>query len=679
MLTLRSRALSTLALILTCLASAVRTSADTPTSLFPPARNMTWMISTTKSLAVLVPDSASIATPSITFDASTVGEKAVTLTIKSDAKSIRINGKPELELPFGPKHPHTLGMSFDLMEPHLQFDGEDVADAAGAWQGMVASQPKSYTLELIAATYCNIHYKLGPLQQAITTTSETAKGIGSPIAASSSDLPVATVNEVKPFPQPYRAKAAVSGSSGTPAASQPAINATDLAAHGLGQTTRSVFQLVVRDSSKHEFASGTGFIVATDGTALTNFHVVRGAASALAKFSDRPDPLSVDLIAVSPDYDLAVVRVKFPDGEKLPAPLQLAPAAPAVGADVYAIGFPEMGLTATRGIISGVRQFKDLPPEFRDDGRYANDSQWLQTDCTINHGNSGGPLIGTDGSAVGINTWVALGTEANGPLHNTYFALSITHANDLLQNLPKHAMNFATCASNYTADDVDTGLPHLAIKRDQPAATITDRLATVVISIACSRCRGTGHITITEQTGTRHDGPFIVPIVSSEEVRCPECDGLGYNKVGFQTSIGHFFGSVAHSNPDAPNQKGILEKAASHLWALQEKYGRVFEDADMLHPGYNIDVKNPHGKGVVAMGQYDGVHVGTTLNTVTIGMHRVAMIDPVYCDASQGDKVIIGGMVAGTTYIRGVPTVVIEYGMIISENAKDNDKPKDDE
>ncbi len=141
--------------------------------------------------------------------------------------------------------------------------------------------------------------------------------------------------------------------------------------------------------------TGSGFAWDERGHIVTNFHVVAGAAGATVRLSDGRD-VAASLVGVSPDHDLAVIRVDVP---KPPPPLPIGTSQDLrVGQKTFAIGNP-FGLdwTLTTGIVSALD--RSLPAR---DGRLIE--HLIQTDAAINPGNSGGPLLDSAGRLIGVNT-----------------------------------------------------------------------------------------------------------------------------------------------------------------------------------------------------------------------------------------------------------------------------------
>ncbi|MFB0923059.1 MAG: DegQ family serine endoprotease [Alphaproteobacteria bacterium] len=137
---------------------------------------------------------------------------------------------------------------------------------------------------------------------------------------------------------------------------------------------------------------GSGFIISTDGLVVTNNHVIDGADEITVTLSDDTQH-SAELVGRDPKTDLALLRI---DADRvLPAVPFGDSTKSRVGDWVVAIGNPfGLGGTVTAGIISA-RQ--------RDINQGPYDS-FIQTDASINRGNSGGPMFNMDGEVIGVNT-----------------------------------------------------------------------------------------------------------------------------------------------------------------------------------------------------------------------------------------------------------------------------------
>src|SRR5689334_11343051 len=152
-------------------------------------------------------------------------------------------------------------------------------------------------------------------------------------------------------------------------------------------------------------AQGSGWVYDSDGHIVTNDHVVDGATSVKVRFWDGKT-YSASIVGTDKSTDLAVIKVDAPSSELHPLAVgdstQLQ-----VGDGVVAIGSP-FGLeeTVTSGIVSALHRAIQGQTNFT-----INDS--IQTDAAINHGNSGGPLLNTQGQVVGVNAQIKSDSGGN--------------------------------------------------------------------------------------------------------------------------------------------------------------------------------------------------------------------------------------------------------------------------
>ncbi len=154
-------------------------------------------------------------------------------------------------------------------------------------------------------------------------------------------------------------------------------------------------------------ATGSGFVIDTEGHMLTNNHVVEGADRIQVKLGDSETAYAAELVGADPSMDLALLDVEAPARQL--QPLRLGRSAEMeVGDPVVAIGNP-FGLdrTVTSGIVSALQRQIEAPDGF-------SITDVIQTDAAINPGNSGGPLINAAGAVIGINSQIATGGGGGG-------------------------------------------------------------------------------------------------------------------------------------------------------------------------------------------------------------------------------------------------------------------------
>ena len=152
-------------------------------------------------------------------------------------------------------------------------------------------------------------------------------------------------------------------------------------------------------------AQGSGWVYNSSGNIVTNEHVVDGASSISVRFWNGKT-YSASVVGTDKSTDLAVIKVDAPSSEL--HPLSVGNSADLqVGNGVVAIGSP-FGLeeTVTSGIVSALHRAIEAPNNFT-----INDS--VQTDAAINHGNSGGPLLNSQGQVVGVNAQIRSDSGGN--------------------------------------------------------------------------------------------------------------------------------------------------------------------------------------------------------------------------------------------------------------------------
>jgi serine protease Do len=155
--------------------------------------------------------------------------------------------------------------------------------------------------------------------------------------------------------------------------------------HFASPTTRSVENI------------GTGVIVRNDGFIVTNYHVVRGANSVFVTVQDDVGSTRYSAEIVKMDEALDLALLKIVTKAQLAAAVLGDSDAVRVADEVIAIGTPfGLDMTVSRGIISAKRKSMVIEG--------VTHSNLLQTDAAINQGNSGGPLVATNGTVIGINT-----------------------------------------------------------------------------------------------------------------------------------------------------------------------------------------------------------------------------------------------------------------------------------
>ena len=153
-------------------------------------------------------------------------------------------------------------------------------------------------------------------------------------------------------------------------------------------------------------AQGSGFIVSADGYVVTNNHVIsldqQGAADAVMVTMVDGTEYNARIVGRDPESDIAVLKI---DAKNALPFVQFGQSSKARAGDwVIAIGNPfGLGGTVTSGIVSSVN---------RNTGTGAYD-HYIQSDASINSGNSGGPMFDMRGNVLGINNWIVAPNGGN--------------------------------------------------------------------------------------------------------------------------------------------------------------------------------------------------------------------------------------------------------------------------
>ncbi|MBP6016355.1 MAG: serine protease [Candidatus Promineofilum sp.] len=264
--------------------------------------------------------------------------------------------------------------------------------------------------------------------------------------------PVATAAATETVEQPTQAPAPTEEPtpSGPTAATsfQDAINAT-VQIEAQGSFIDPEFGMQLNSAGR-----GSGFIIDPSGIAVTNNHVVTGAAFMQVFVQGYDQPMNAKILGVSECNDLAVIDIEgdgYPFLDWNTTPVNL-------GTEVYALGFPlgDPEPTLTRGVISKAQAGGETS--------WASVNNVLEHDATINPGNSGGPLVSTDGKVVGVN-------YAGSSSSNQYFAISASDARRVVEQL-RAGTDLDSIGINGEAvvtEQGDTGIWVSSVKSGSPA------------------------------------------------------------------------------------------------------------------------------------------------------------------------------------------------------------------
>ena len=183
------------------------------------------------------------------------------------------------------------------------------------------------------------------------------------------------------------------------------------------------------DSNVQQSSGGSGIIIESDGLILTNKHVVSGDEK-YSVILDNGEIFEAEVVARDPLEDLALIKIDLPENTSLPTTNFANSRNLKIGQTVIAIGYPlrKYKNSASKGIISGLhRDLTASGPE----GESINFSNLIQTDASINTGNSGGALIDLNGQVIGINSAIDAG-------ENLGFAITSNVARKAIKSYQEH-------------------------------------------------------------------------------------------------------------------------------------------------------------------------------------------------------------------------------------------------
>lgn len=188
----------------------------------------------------------------------------------------------------------------------------------------------------------------------------------------------------------------------------------------LNKLETAVVVVQIFDYQNNQIGHGSGFIIDSKGTVVTNYHVIENAYSikVVAKIKSYKETFNVqNIIKGSKEKDLALLSIQNSNGKTFPF-LKLASNLPNKGDDCWAIGTPAKEIymnTVSKGLVSNINN--------------SGNKVILQTNAEISHGSSGGPLFNNRGEVIGITS--AGDPSEDGSRANINFAIWSGHLKEL--------------------------------------------------------------------------------------------------------------------------------------------------------------------------------------------------------------------------------------------------------
>ncbi len=204
--------------------------------------------------------------------------------------------------------------------------------------------------------------------------------------------------------------------------------------------------------------AGSGSVLDKRGHILTNNHVIEGARTISVALPNGKS-YKAEIVGRDPEQDIAVLKIDAPAEELYPIPLGTSDNL-RVGQRVYTLGNP-FGLegTLTTGIISNLN--RTLPSK-----KGLEMKSIIQTDAAMNPGNSGGPLLDTNGRMVGMNVAIATKTGQSAGLG---FAIPANRIRQVVQDLIKYGKVVRADIGIVAVNELEQGLQIVKINQGGPA------------------------------------------------------------------------------------------------------------------------------------------------------------------------------------------------------------------
>ena len=246
-------------------------------------------------------------------------------------------------------------------------------------------------------------------------------------------------------------------------------------------------------------ATGTGFVIDSDGSIVTNDHVAAGGSKVSVRFGEHGKRIDARVVGRDPSTDLALLRIDPHAARFAPLPLGDSGAV-RVGDPAIAIGNP-FGLerTLTLGVVSATDREIDAP-----NGSPIRDV--VQTDAAINPGSSGGPLLDAGGRVIGVNSQAREGASGIG------FAVPVDTLEKLLPALrggkrPQQPFLGVSLGSSARIADLEPGGPaaDAGIRRGDLIVSVDGRdvRAPRDVAAAVQRHRVGDRVTVVVRRGGR--------------------------------------------------------------------------------------------------------------------------------------------------------------------------------
>ena len=311
-------------------------------------------------------------------------------------------------------------------------------------------------------------------------------------------------------------------------------------------------------------ASGSGFILTSDGYILTNYHVIEDSSSVTVTTYDNQS-YEAEIVGYDRDNDIAVLKI---DAKDL-VPVVLGDSDSLhVGDTVLTIGNPlgELTFSLTQGVVSALNREVTFSS--------GSTMALIQTDAAINSGNSGGPLFDLHGEVVGITNakYSSSGSSSSASIDNIGFAIPIDRVRSIVESIiengyishPYIGVSVATVTSELQSYGIPQGAALRVINEDSPAQAAGLQVNDVITAVdgkeitsssdlvdVISRCQPGDVLTLTVYRQSEAEALTITITVGEQKVdalapapssqQSQQGPGGGYG--GYSFPFGYGFGN----------------------------------------------------------------------------------------------------------------------------------------
>ncbi len=431
----------------------------------------------------------------------------------------------------------------------------------------------------------------------------------------------------------------------------------------LATLAKSVFQIVVDTVDPRVKQTAPAYLVSSSGFAITSFHAIQGAKSASAKLTPASAPVPVELYAVRPELDLALIKLHRTSVAGRPlTPLQLDPHTPRAGQAVWVIGpSSSAGPSISQGRITAVRPYRRLPFQVAKNILTTAPTTWLLSTARVDHRNAGGPMVNSLGKVIGMSAWTWHTVNSARP---ETFSLSASELRQLIAKPPTKPFTFTRAATEFANTRTPfLAFPTLTIVQNRSSSELAAAASAFKATLTCTRCRGHGTISSRTSTGPDTKKP------------CPRCQQTGLaNHKRMYVSAKHLAHIAAGLDKNDKRLPAIFANIRTSIdTQLKENPARIYKRLNNESASAFTRWPAPVGTPIAVMGKLNSTQsvtdAGKNIRFVVFSQTRNGLMlrNPILVDDTAKSAVFVGGLLAG--YVRterGQIVPVIENAFILA-------------